>query len=130
MLISQAFPSKYLRAADLQGHRISVVISRVDMEGVNPDDPNERKPVVYFQGKQKGLVLNVTNANRISDLYGDETDLWVNKPLELFAVETEYRGKPVQGLRVSGPSQQAAQAQAPVQQPAPPAEGLDDEIPF
>ena len=51
MRISGAFPSPYLKAADLQGRRVPVKILRVEMQ----DFGDEAKPVVYFEGKSKGL---------------------------------------------------------------------------
>jgi hypothetical protein len=39
--------------------------------------------VVYFQGKQKGLVTNKTNANNIAALYGDDTDDWIGQKIML-----------------------------------------------
>ena len=59
MRISSAFPSKYLKAADLQDKQVTVRMSHVETETIGDDD----RPVLYFQGKEKGLVLNKTNAN-------------------------------------------------------------------
>ena len=67
MRVSAAFPSPYLKASDLQGRRIPVKILRVEMQELG----DELKPVVYFEGKAKGLVLNKTNANTISAAKGD-----------------------------------------------------------
>jgi hypothetical protein len=70
MRISSAFPSKYLKAADLQGRQVNVLMSHVETETIGDDD----RPVLYFQGKEKGLILNKTNANSISAVYGDDTE--------------------------------------------------------
>jgi hypothetical protein len=74
MRMSSAFPSNYLRAADLQGRNVTVTIDRVAMEDIGGD----HKPVLYFRGKEKGMVLNKTNGNNISAAYGDETDDWAD----------------------------------------------------
>ena len=71
MRVSQAFPSNYLKAADLQGRNVPVTMNRVEMEDIGGD----HKPVVYFNGKDKGVVLNKTNANNIAQLYGDDRRL-------------------------------------------------------
>ena len=47
MKISSAFPSKYLKAADLQGKQVTVVMSHVTMETIGDDE----RPVLYFKGK-------------------------------------------------------------------------------
>lgn len=140
MLISQAFPSKYVSSADLQGRTVSVSISHVEMEEVGV---GEHKPVLYFQGKQKGMVLNKTNASMLVTLFGDNTDNWAGQPIELFSIHTEFQGKPVEGLRVRAAQQQvrnsAAQTQSaplPSIEPVGPLNDdplddvLEDNIPF
>ncbi len=65
MKISKAFPSKYLKTSDLpEGQDVRVVIDDVRLELM--EQTGEEKPVVYFRGKDAGLVLNVTNANAIA----------------------------------------------------------------
>ena len=54
MRISAAFPSNYIKAADLQGRNVKVKIDRIEMEEVG----GEPKPSLYFLGKDKGMVLN------------------------------------------------------------------------
>ena len=76
MRISDAYPSNYLKASDLQGRTVVVTIDHCDIEDIG----DERKPILYFQGKQKGMVLNKTNANNVSVLYGDDTDDWIGRP--------------------------------------------------
>lgn len=100
MKISQEFPSQYLKASDLGGREIRVTMGRVEREEIGTD----KKLVLYFQGKDKGMVLNKTNANAIGDHYGDDTDDWYEQPLILFAIKTEYQGKPVDGLRCRIPT--------------------------
>lgn len=95
MRISEAYPTKYISAPDLQGQTVRVVIDRVEMDKVGEDT----KPVVYFQGKEKGLVLNKTNANAIAGGYGDETNDWSGGELELFPIMTDFQGKPVEAVR-------------------------------
>lgn len=102
MKMSEAFPSKYLKAEDLKGQRIPVTISHVSMEDVG-DDNAAQKPVLYFQGSQKGMVLNKTNANQLVYLYGDDTDGWPGKQVELFTMMVEYQGRSVPGLRIAPP---------------------------
>ena len=98
MDINAAFPSEYLKAADLQGREVEVKMSFVDMQEVD----NEMKPILRFQGKDRGLVLNKTNANTITDLYGDETEAWEGKPIILFPTTTDFQGRSVKCIRVKG----------------------------
>jgi hypothetical protein len=71
------------------------------------DFGDEAKPVVYFEGKSKGLVLNKTNANTVSDAYGDETELWEGKETVLYEAEVEYQGRRMPGIRCIVPSQRS-----------------------
>jgi hypothetical protein len=126
MKMSEAFPSKFLRAADLpEGASIPVVIDKVTLEEVGED--RETKPVAYFKGKQKGLVLNKTNAGVIADAYGDESDGWTNKPINLVVSKVLFQGKFTPCVRVELPKKLRTQAPAPVTEAAPPfvAEGVD-----
>lgn len=98
--IDDEYPSKYLRASDLKGRTITVVISHVDRETIG----NDKKLVLYFKGKEKGLVLNKTNSQVIGDAYGrQDTDDWRDGELELFSIMTDYQGKPVEAVRVRIP---------------------------
>src|SRR5690606_38448807 len=73
MKLSDAFPSTFLKAADLNGQRAVVIVSHVKFEDIGGD----HKPLVYFKGKDKGLVLNKTNGNMIAEISGDDdTDNW------------------------------------------------------
>jgi len=121
MKISNAFPSKYLKAADLQDRQHKLVMHRVEMENIGDDD---KKPVLYFVGKQKGLVLNKTNSKTIATAYGDDTDTWENKELVIFPAMVDFRGDQVEAIRVKTPKP------APTAAHENPAQGMDDEIPF
>lgn len=126
--IHAAFPSAYLRALDLGDHRVAVTISHLKMEDVAGD--GERKPVLYFQGKEKGMVLNKTNANTVVDLAGtDDYDKWNGVKLRLFATTTDFKGKTVPCIRLEGGVGQKPQ---PKPEPEPEPDGMsdDDSVPF
>lgn len=114
MKVSDAFPSKYISAPDLKGSNVRVVMQHIEIEKVGDDT----KPVLYFQGKQKGLVLNKTNSKAIADVYGDEMDDWTGQELILFPIMTDYQGKQVDAIRVRAPqpkdNPRPAARQAPV----------------
>lgn len=111
MNIKQAFPSRFLREADLGGIDRTVTIRKVEMVDV---DDGELKPAAYFDGIEKALVLNVTNAGTISMLMGsEETNEWIGKQIILFPTTTEFKGKTTPCIRV-----RAAQQAAPASQPA------------
>jgi hypothetical protein len=117
MRISAAFPSKYLKAADLQAKQVTVVMSHVTMETIGDDE----RPVLYFKGKDKGLVVNKTNANTIAEAFGDDTQDWRDGEIVLFEASVEFQGKMMPGIR----------CRVPPRKPEPkPTEMDDDDIPF
>ncbi len=127
MKISQEFPSKYLKAADLQDKDVRVTMASVEKELLG----DEKKLILYFKGKDKGLVLNKTNSSTIADAYGDDTDEWFGQDVILFSVMVDFQGKVGPAIRVRPPSARdkvPAGKQAPA--PAPAKQELDDEIPF
>lgn len=104
MKLNEVFPSKYVKADDLKGREVPVVIAGVAMEKLGDDS----KLVLHFQGKDKGMVCNKTNASRIAYLYGDDTDEWIGREILLVSEFVEFQGKTVQGLRVKPPAKRAA----------------------
>lgn len=141
MELSSVFGGDSLKAADLQGNEPTVIISGVEMKKFD----NGNKLVITFEGKKKCLVCNKTNANRISMMYGTNTDLWVGNELVLYTDLVAYQGKEVEAIRVRVKRVAPQPAAAPVRrssadmgrddfqpQGAAPrrAAEMDDEIPF
>lgn len=123
MNINTAFPSSYLKAADLQGRRVPVTVDRVAMEDIG----GEHKPVLFFQGKDRGLVLNKTNAAMIAEIAAsEETDEWKGVRIVLYPTKTDFQGKRVDAIRVDYPEAVAPQRT----KPQPVATEDDDPIPF
>lgn len=103
MRISTSFPSKFLKAGDIpKGKKVRVTIKGVKMESMGGKD-DEDKPVLYFVGKQKGCVLNRTNAGRIAIAYGDETDDWPGKDVLVYAEPKQMNGQTVMGISIDVP---------------------------
>ena len=101
MKISEAFPSKYMKAADLQGRTIRAVIDRVDLEDLSGEGkPGETKPVVTLRDRKKQLVLNKTNGMTLAQGLGDDTDTWIGKEIEIFPAQTQLQGRIVDCIRV------------------------------
>ena len=129
MKMSEEFPSKYLKAADLQGREVRVTMQNVEREKIGDDT----KPVLYFKGKDKGVVLNKTNAGTISDSYGDDTEDWFDQPLILFSVMVDFQGKVGPAIRCRVPTAKDNKKSDPISSGPPPrteANLTDDEIPF
>jgi len=98
MNINDAFPSKYVKASDLQNMAHLVEIAGCQMEEIGDDN----RPVLYLVGKPKGVVLNKTRGSVLSDAFGPETMGWVGQKIEIYPDTTMYKGAvtPCCSLRV------------------------------
>ena len=99
MDINALFKSNYLKASDFPQARV-MVIARLVIEPVGQD--KEEKPVLYFRGEDRGLVLNRTNAAMIAHAHGTDTDRWAGKVVELRSEPVSFQGKIVDSIRVRG----------------------------
>lgn len=125
MKLNEVFTGSFLKADDLQGKTVRVTLSKVELQEF--DDGN--KLVLHFQGKDKALVCNKTNANIIAENLGtDETDEWVGQAVLLTVKKVEFQGKLVPAIRVVlGDTPIQPKPAPPAAKPAPPDDG---EIPF
>ena len=112
--VNDAFPSPYLRAADLNNRTAKLKMEKVVFEEIGQD--KDQKPVLYFVDTKKGLVLNKTNATTIGAVYGQELEGWTGKEIELFSQMAPFQGQTVPAIRV----------RAAAEEPAPPRPKRDD----
>ena len=106
MNINKLFKSNFLKAADLDDDLTTMVIDRVDVAEFDSGD----KPVLFFQGEERGLVLNKTNSRAIGTAYGFETDAWAGKRVILFTTTVDFQGSTVDAIRLKIPKAQPGQA--------------------
>lgn len=128
MKLNEVYGGNYLKAEDIKEHGpVRVVVESVTI--MDADD-GKKKAVLHFRGKDKSLPLNITNANMVAELYGDEMDDWEGKRLTLYVCKVDFQGKRVDAIRIKD----AATAAEPVRRapvPEPVTEPLtDDELPF
>lgn len=113
------FPSKYLNTGDLGTARPVVVIESLKQEEVGQDDEKEKKWVLYFRGKEKGLTLNQTNRDALMNLLGDETENWLGQAIRLYVdPSVMMSGKRVGGIRIEE-APQVVSSRTPPPRPAP-----------
>ena len=99
MNIHDIYPSKYLKARDLDGREPVVTIRRVEMTMVNGD----RKPVCVFD-ELKPLILNRTNCDGIAAIAGDpDTDSWPGVRVRLVIARVSFQGAMHDAIRVGLP---------------------------
>ena len=92
MKIDVMFPSKYLKASDLNGKDFALTIKAITIdEVVMRGGGKKKKGVLWFEGAEKQLILNKSNATGIDESVGGgkgDTDNWIGKRIILTAVQT------------------------------------------
>jgi hypothetical protein len=107
--------SNYLNAAHLRGQRLTATILRAPAEQVGQDRTS--KVVLYLarpsDGKPwpKGIVVNATNGRLLASAYGDDSDTWVGRQIEIWSAPTQFGGRIVDGIKLA-PAQPAQPVQA------------------
>src|SRR6266567_1300848 len=95
------FPSKYLKAADLNGKARVLEIAEAPLETLkNASGESQQKTVLYFVNEKKRLPLNMTNWDSVADICGDDTEEWPGQKIELFPSTTQMSGKTVSCIRI------------------------------
>lgn len=121
MLVTDLFPSRFVKGEDIGAKRPTVTIKRWSIEEMGKD--KERHPVLWFNGTDKGLVLKKTNAMTIASLYGPEMDDWVGKRITLYTEQVRAFGDIQTVIRVAKqippapPPKQESVVSAPDPQP-------------
>ncbi len=101
--VRQMFDSAYVGAWDLQGKDVTVTIARVvpgelAKAGTSKKD---KAPIMYFEGREKGMVLNKTNMRIIASIYGGfKVRQWIGKPITLFATTCQFGPNTVDCIRI------------------------------
>lgn len=143
MKVSEAFPSKYLKAeVDVfDGEPVNATIAVVEVQDFNDDGVKQWKFVLTFEEFDKQFVCNKTNSLTLSKLLGDESDDWPGRKITLYSTEVQYKNEMVPSIRIKnklpverpgrGPARPPAKpAPAPATQPAGPPDTEGDDLPF
>jgi hypothetical protein len=128
MELSEIFPSRFLKASDLQGkeHRVKIESAKPERLG------DQTKLILTFVNRTKQMVCNKTNSNTIGEVLGSNTDNWPGGEVILFAATVSGPNGLVQGIRCRAVPRQAAQPRTETA-PAKPRSDDDmggDAIPF
>jgi len=95
------YDKEYLGAWDVEGKDYTLTMREVRAGDLTQGGGKKSKrPIVYFEGAEKGLVLNATNGKTIAALYGTKTEAWIGKAITLYATKTEMAGQTVDCIRV------------------------------
>jgi len=125
-----SIPSKWLKAADLEGKPHLVTIKKFGVEKIGEDKTG---PVIWFREQEKGLGLNITNGRTIEDICGSaDPDNWIGKRIVVYPTETDFKGERVDCIRVRAPKAGAKLPPAPEPEAESEAEFVPDDgdVPF
>lgn len=95
--------SNFLKAEDLRGKNPVLTIASADVVEKDYGDGNgpKKQVVLAFNGTDKVLGLNRTNANRLAELIGsDDSDDWVGATIRLFVEQVAFQNKTVPAVRI------------------------------
>ena len=105
MNISNVYPGKWLKAADLAGQVAVLEIADANMEELQtPDGKRQSRLVLRFADSPKAMVVNKTNLLAIGEFLGEETNDWVGQRIEVYPDRTDLGGKRVPCVRVRAPT--------------------------
>lgn len=107
-----ATESKWLKAGDLRtadGKPIKAKLQIERTELVEFKD-NTKKIGIFFRGKEKGLVLNKTNAALVAEQHGQNTTDWSGKEISIYPTTTDFGGERVECIRVEQAIPEASSA--------------------
>jgi hypothetical protein len=106
MKVSELFPSPFFKHADLGGKPITLVISYAEEKEVGRN--NELRPVLFFEGERRGMVLNKHNARFLAAMLGDDSEGWAKKRVTLYPTQVDFAGVPTNTIRLRIPTGAAA----------------------
>lgn len=99
--IMSLYEDDWLCAHHLLGRDVDVQISKVKQGTViGEKGRKQKKPVIWFVGKQLGLALCKTNSRTIASMHGSDFELWPGKWITLYPTTTDARGAVVECVRI------------------------------
>lgn len=93
----------YLGSHNLEkGEEMFLTISQFEGEEMVQRIDGEKEPmrVLYFSEKIPKMIVNNTNANIISALYGTQPEKWIGKQIQIYATPVKAFGKMQDALRI------------------------------
>lgn len=93
---------EYLGSHNLEkGEEMLLTIAKFEgEETVKTADGDKVKQVLYFVEDAPKMILNITNGNVLSTLYGSHPDGWIGKKIQVYAANVKAFGKQQDALRI------------------------------
>jgi len=92
----------YLGSHNLEkGEEMLLTIEKfVGEEDVKTQDGTKQKQVLYFKEDVPKMIMNITNGNTLTALYGSHPEQWVGKQIQVYAASVRAFGKNQDALRI------------------------------
>lgn len=92
----------YLGSHNLEkGEEMLLTITKFSgEEQVTTGEGTKVKQVLYFKEPVPKMIMNITNGNTLTLLYGSHPDNWIGKQIQVFATEVKAFGKVQDALRI------------------------------
>ena len=97
MNLGDQYKGNFLEALLLpQDRPVAVTISKIAPANSTKcaDGRPIDKPILYFEGKDRGLILAKTNARAIARKYGPSMDAWIGKEIQIYQARITAFGTP------------------------------------
>jgi len=101
--VNEIYGGNYLNAASVKLEKLvnkPIVILGTEVEMIGGDTHAKQKIVLTLDKIEKKLALNKTNAQIITEAYGNETDGWVGKKIYLQLTKRQFQGNVVDAIGV------------------------------
>jgi hypothetical protein len=94
------YDREFIGTWDLLGRDVTVVIAKVEPRKLKSQRGEDKKPIIFFEGKEKAFVCNKTNGKTIAGMYGPDTTKWIGRPITLYPTTTTAGAEVVDCIRV------------------------------
>lgn len=97
------FDYRFISAEELDGKEVVLTIAGIDKDEVySPTErAKEKKAALKFKETTKMLILNATNARKITEILGTpQVEKWVGQQICLFPVAIQAFGQNVEATRI------------------------------
>lgn len=106
-VLGQMSTSTFFKGSDIEGKRLRVKVSQVELTEQERNDKKVPQFVLHFVGTDKRLGLNVGNTEIMINNHGEESDDWVGKEIVLYAEPTKTpSGERTLGVRIQSESKE------------------------
>lgn len=125
--VSEIYAGTYMKGSELNplGKHYRARVNGVRSEVMGQGQDRKEKLVLSLAGANgkpwgKEVVLNKTNSIQLATGFGDDTDGWIGRTIELWSEQVLFQGRMQPGIKILPALGVAAPLRQPVKPPAPP----------